>query len=167
MYHNRFCKFENCKCPNCPHQQNFKSYLNQTINDYEIQKEIYYINSFNQMTENIDKIKTLFINLGKNDEYLKNYREVNCMFYSNICREFVPDSEIGKIVVEIVKGLLTKFIKNELSVEEKKFFETCKNIVDTFNDSTTLINHTKTDIEKAIAITNLITLWEKYFSNPL
>ena len=58
MYHNRFCKFENYKCPNCPHQQNFKSYLNQTINDYEIQKEIYYINSFNQITENIDKIKT-------------------------------------------------------------------------------------------------------------
>ena len=84
------------------------------------------------------------------------------MFYSNICREFVPDSEIGKIVVEIVKGLLTKFIKNELSVEETKIFETCKNIVDTFNASTTLINHTKTDIEKALAITKLITLWEKY-----
>ena len=93
--------------------------------------------------------------------------EVNCMFYFKICQKFVPDSEIGKIVVEIVKGLLTKFIKNELSVEEKIFFETCKNIVDTFNASTTLINHTKTDIEKAIAITNLITLWEKYFSNPL
>ena len=89
------------------------------------------------------------------------------MFYSNICQRFVPDSEIGKIVVEIVKGLLTKFIKNELSVEETKIFETCKNIVDTFNASTTLTNHTKSDIEKAIAITNLITLWEKYFSNPL
>lgn len=48
------------------------------------------------------------------------------MFYSNICQEFVPDSEIGKIVVEIVKGLLTKFIKNELSVEEKKFLKLVK-----------------------------------------
>lgn len=167
MYHNRFCKFENCKCPNCPHQQNFESYLNEKINDYEIQKDIQYISNSNQIIDNIAKIKTLFINLGKNDEYLKNYMEVNCMFYFKICQKFVPDSEIGKIVVEIVKGLLTKFIKNELSVEEKNFFETCKNIVDTFNASTTLINHTKTDIEKAIAITNLITLWEKYFSNPL
>lgn len=59
-----------------------------------------------------------------------------------------------------------KFTK-ELSVEETKIFETCKNIVDTFNASTTLINHTKTDIEKVLAITKLITLWEKYFSNPL
>lgn len=167
MYHNRFCKFENCKCPNCPYLQNFESYLNEKINDYEIQKDIQYISNSNQIIDNIAKIKTLFINLGKNDEYLKNYMEVNCMFYFKICQKFVPDSEISKIVVEIVKGLLTKFLKKELSVEETKIFETCKNIVDTFNASTTLINHTKTDIEKSLAITKLITLWEKYFSNPL
>ena len=44
-------------------------------------------------------------NNKKNDEYLKNYMEVNCMFYFKICQKFVPDSEISKIVVEIVKGL--------------------------------------------------------------
>lgn len=95
-----------------------------------------------------------------------SYFRVNNLFFE-IFPDFVPISESGKIVSEIVKAIFIKIIKDHLSEEEKADFETCKNIIDSFNASSTLNDPTKTKMDKSKAIIELLILWKKYFPNSL
>lgn len=135
--------------------------LNYNSQMYRIQEKFYK----DLQNHEYSTLQMLYESSQKQFEQVSYFR-VNNLFFE-IFPDFVPISESGKIVSEIVKAIFIKIIKDHLSEEEKVDFETCKNIIDTFNASSTLNDPTKTKMDKSKAIIELLIIWKKYFPNSL